>query len=303
LAADAEAIRSGIRGSDYAKELLTLARMGHNAAPVCALGMVRASNLERRVRAVCSEAPHFTRGQVGLLGLFLASAALASSTVRLRTGGPNMRNTILSALLTSAALSAGTINGTVHDAKGTPVADADVTLTNPDTSATEQHMTGADGTFSFAGNKAGQYILRIEKAGFASVFRVFDMNADSNIGRDFTLPNEGDQSVADVVTSGSENQKKVKVGGAVAQNNLIRKVQPVYPSAAKVDHIQGAVEIDAVISKDGLPVELRVVSSPDDSLSESALEAVRQWRYRPTLLNGQPVEIETRIMVNYTLAQ
>ncbi|MBV9444174.1 MAG: energy transducer TonB, partial [Acidobacteriaceae bacterium] len=48
-------------------------------------------------------------------------------------------------------------------------------------------------------------------------------------------------------------------------------------------------------------VEMRVLSSPSDDLSESALEAVRQWRYRPTLLNGEPVEIRTTVIVNYTL--
>jgi TonB family protein len=63
------------------------------------------------------------------------------------------------------------------------------------------------------------------------------------------------------------------------------------------------VELEATISKDGVPVELRVLRSPSDDLSESSLEAVRQWRYRPTLLNGQPVEIVTDVIVNYTLSQ
>jgi TonB family protein len=61
------------------------------------------------------------------------------------------------------------------------------------------------------------------------------------------------------------------------------------------------VELEIRVTKDGVPAELRVVRSPSDELSESALEAVRQWRYRPTLLNGSPVEIISTVIVNYTL--
>jgi protein TonB len=65
--------------------------------------------------------------------------------------------------------------------------------------------------------------------------------------------------------------------------------------------IQGTVELAAAISKEGVPLELRVISSSDDDLSESALEAVGQWRYRPTLLNGEPMEIETVVTISCTL--
>jgi TonB family protein len=56
------------------------------------------------------------------------------------------------------------------------------------------------------------------------------------------------------------------------------------------------------VSKDGVPQEIRVISSPSDDLTQSALEAVRQWRYRPLLLNGAPVEVVTDVIVSYTLA-
>ena len=81
---------------------------------------------------------------------------------------------------------------------------------------------------------------------------------------------------------------------------MTTKVQPIYPEAAKAARVQGTVKMEATISKDGVPIELRVLSSPSDDLSQSALEAVRQWRYRPTLLNGNPIEIVTDIVVNYT---
>jgi protein TonB len=79
-------------------------------------------------------------------------------------------------------------------------------------------------------------------------------------------------------------------------------VHPVYPSSAKAARVQGKVLLETVISADGVPQEIRVISSLSDNLTQSALDAVRQWRYSPTLLNGQPVEVVTEVMVNYTLA-
>ena len=215
-----------------------------------------------------------------------------------------MKRTMLSALLTSAGLSAATIGGTVHDGSGAAIADAKIVLTNPDTAAKEEMVTGSDGKFNFSGSGAGQYILRIEKAGFASIFREFDVKAESNLAREFTMPPEGGQAVADNIVGTDEEQlKAIRIGGQVAQSNLLRKVQPVYPVAAKAAGTQGTVQVEATISKDGLPIELRVVSSPSDDLSASSLEAVRQWQYRPTLLNGEPVVIATTVIVNYTLSK
>lgn len=84
--------------------------------------------------------------------------------------------------------------------------------------------------------------------------------------------------------------------------NLDHKVQPVYPPEAKKARVQGKVVLAAVIGKDGIIENLRVVSGPK-KLQESALDAVKQWTYKPYLLNGEPVEVETKINVIYTLAK
>jgi TonB family protein len=310
FACDAEAIRSGFRSSDYASELLAVAKSASRDWKVSssALAMIRTSDLEDRVRAMLRPSTPLLRpAKTYVLGLILGSAAIAASAVNFRShepGGSNMRRTMLSALLTSAGLSAATVSGTVHDVSGAAIADAKVTINNPDTAAKEEAVTGSDGKFSISGSAAGQYILRIEKPGFASIFREFDLKAESNMTRDFTMPIDGAEAVADNLVAANEEQpKKIRVGGQVAQNNLFRKVQPLYPAAAKAARIQGTVELEAVISKDGVPSELRVVSSPNDDLSASSLEAVRQWRYRPTLLNGNPVNIVTTVIVNYSLSQ
>jgi TonB family protein len=214
-----------------------------------------------------------------------------------------MKRTLMSGLLTSVGLSAATLTGTVHDPSGNAVASATVTVQNPDTGSKQETATDADGKFSLSGAASGQYILKVEKPGFATVLREFDLGGNSSMDRQLTMSPEGSQqSAADLVTDNDNPAKVVAIGGRVAQSNLTERIQPTYPTAAKAAGTQGTVQIKATISKDGIPVDLQVVSSPSSDLSESALESVRQWRYRPTLLNGAPVEVTTTVIVNYTLA-
>jgi TonB family protein len=81
---------------------------------------------------------------------------------------------------------------------------------------------------------------------------------------------------------------------------IVSQVQPVYPKAAKQARVEGAVVIGAVISKDGVPQKLKVISGPMD-LQQSAIVAVSHWRWEPYLLNGEPVEVETTVNVIYAL--
>ena len=94
----------------------------------------------------------------------------------------------------------------------------------------------------------------------------------------------------------------LRVTTGVAEANLIRRVMPLYPPLAKSARVQGTVEFTAVISKEGTIENLRLVRG-HPLLVEAAREAVLQWKYRPTLLNGQPVEMVTDILVNFTLSQ
>ena len=89
-----------------------------------------------------------------------------------------------------------------------------------------------------------------------------------------------------------------KVSSGVMEGNLIRKVDPPYPSMAKIAHIQGDVVLQATISKGGTIENLRGVSG-HPILIQAAMEAVRQWKYRPYELNGEPVEVETTITVRF----
>ncbi|HVA01790.1 MAG TPA: TonB family protein [Terriglobia bacterium] len=94
--------------------------------------------------------------------------------------------------------------------------------------------------------------------------------------------------------------QRIRVGGQVEAAKLIFGPKPEYPPLAKMARIQGTVRLEALIAKDGTIKDLKILSG-HPLLVKAALSAVQQWRYQPTLLNGQPVEVETEIDVNFTL--
>jgi protein TonB len=94
----------------------------------------------------------------------------------------------------------------------------------------------------------------------------------------------------------------LKVGGNVQAARILNRVQPLYPPLARQTRISGTVRLHAIISKDGSIQQLEVISG-HPLLQQAALDAVRQWRYQPTLLNGEPVEVDTTIDVIFSLNQ
>jgi protein TonB len=95
--------------------------------------------------------------------------------------------------------------------------------------------------------------------------------------------------------------QRVRVSAGVTEGLLIHKVQPNYPPLARSARIQGQVVLQAVIGKDGTIQNLHAVSG-HPMLTPAAIDAVKQWRYKPYFLNGEPVEVDTQITVNFTLA-
>jgi len=91
-----------------------------------------------------------------------------------------------------------------------------------------------------------------------------------------------------------------RISGGVIAGNLINKVTPTYPPIARAAHVGGQVVLHAIISKQGTIESLQAISGPD-MLKSAALDAVRQWRYKPYLLNGDPTEVDTTITVNFNL--
>ncbi len=120
------------------------------------------------------------------------------------------------------------------------------------------------------------------------------------------LPVEPADGVVEVLRSTPINLPniaihKIRVSSGVAQGLLVRRVTPQYPALARQARIQGTVVLQAVIGKDGTVQNLRVISG-HPMLTEAAIAAVRQWLYRPYYLNGEAVEVDTQINVNFTVA-
>jgi protein TonB len=92
-----------------------------------------------------------------------------------------------------------------------------------------------------------------------------------------------------------------RISGGVMAGSIISRVQPMYPPIAKVAHMSGTVVLRAIISKTGSITSLQVASTTNAMFNNAALDAVKQWKYKPYLLNGEPTEVDTTITVNFTL--
>jgi TonB family protein len=94
--------------------------------------------------------------------------------------------------------------------------------------------------------------------------------------------------------------RAARISAAVMAGSILSKPNPRYPESAKQNHIQGSVILHAFITKDGNIRSLRLVGAPDPDLAIAAIAAVKQWRYKPYLINGEPTEVETTITVNFS---
>ena len=228
--------------------------------------------------------------------------------------------TTLCLLLPLAALSLpgqnvpGKLSGIIHDPSGTGVRNATVILTGHKSNMVVMTVSDANGNFSFKALPAGGYEIKVVKRGFET-YRgpELALEPDHDLPQNITLDVASVMEEVDVVPEGtvkplpeSENGGKpsrLRLGGDVQASKVVNKVTPVYPASAKSAGVQGTVILHAVIGMDGRPLSLRVMNNDvDPELARAAIEAVSQWRYQPTLLNGEPIEVDTTIMVKFSLA-
>jgi TonB family protein len=101
--------------------------------------------------------------------------------------------------------------------------------------------------------------------------------------------------------NGGASNRRLRVGGDIKPPASVAKVNPIYPEYAQAAGIQGAVILEVVIGEDGSVVEAWVLQSVPE-LDQAAIDAVTQWRYEPTLMNGEPVEVELVVTINFTLS-
>ena len=303
-------LNSGIPATDYASQLLDLARTLGNSRRrwATALAVARPSSLERRLLAMLNPSINRHRlSQRARLMIPLAAICLLIPLAALRLPAQNL---------------SGTFAGTVYDASGTGVRNATVIMTTPKTFALggkqyatneiEMTTTDAEGKFSFKSLPAGEYEVKILKSGFEEYRQpqvLLEAGRDNSLNATLKLGSVMEEVY--VVPEGAakpspESQNggpvRLRLGGDVEAAKRVRKVQPVYPATAKEAGVQGTVILHAIIGLDGRPLSLRVMNKDvDPDLARASVEAVSQWRYQPTLLNGQPVEVDSTIQVVFTL--
>jgi len=301
LACDDCVLNSGIQPSEYANQLLDLARsLQHSGrAWSLALAIARRSNLERRFAAMLN--PSVNRHGLSLKSRLLT--ALSAFCLLLP----------LAVLRLPAQNVARKFSGTIRDVSGAAVPNATIIMTNNKANVVEMTASDAAGNFGFKTLPAGEYEMKALKRGFVEykapqVVLEPGREASQNV----TLKIAAVMDEVDVLAEGtakplpssgtSGKPARLRVGGDVEAAKRLNLVTPVYPQAAKAAGIQGTVILHAIIGMDGTPLSLRVMNGDiDPELTRSAVEAVSKWRYRPTLLNGEPIEVDTTIMVNFKL--
>jgi TonB family protein len=205
---------------------------------------------------------------------------------------------------TTAATKTGTITGIVVDTSGARLQGAWVWLIGrPGPSAfVKTTVTDAAGNFGFKDVTAGRYSLEADFPGKAPSYRTISVKPGGPAPFfQFVLESGAAAGGATHPTMLGKAPKRIRINGEVEAAKAISQPPPKYPQSAKARGVQGLVRIDAIISAAGAPEQLSVMSSPDKELSKAAVDAVRQWRYRPTLLNGKPVAIETEVDVDFSL--
>lgn len=233
------------------------------------------------------------------------------------------------------AQDANKFGGTISDPSGLPIANATISMISKKTHEIQMTTSDREGKYVFVSLTGGDYELRVQKRGFAetrAMLSTFGAGRDS-LKNDITLdvasasdeinviepggPQKGvsggvaggvgqgvSGGVSGGVANGSAKTIRIRIGGDVEAAKAIEKVPPVYPERAKAAGVQGTVFLHAVIGIDGTPQSLKVMNNQIDAdLARAAVEAVSKWRYQTTLLNGEPIEVDTTIQVNFTLAK
>jgi TonB family protein len=298
LACDDGVLRLGYRNSEYAEHLVEVARSirTNPEALSPSVPMACRSQLETRVRAILN--PTKNRGNVTMMMKFSATACTALAIV------------LFSSVNGSAASTS--VTGTISDPSGGRVPNA-VVLLIPSVRGAKQitKASNASGEWEVRTLPAGDYRMEIKVPGFRAHQQQITVAADRTLRFDVqmqlgsiqeTLTVQGETSY--VPQRATSTPQRIRVGGNVQAAKVVKMVRPEYPPQVKEAGISGTVVLQAVISREGDVLNIQVLSPEvDRDLITAATDAVMQWKYEPTLLNGAPVEVVTQINVNFTLAR
>jgi TonB family protein len=287
-ACDDLVLARGIDAHDYALHLLEFARQQRRLP---AAAMAEVSNLEGRLMAILN--PEMRRNVAGR-GALVASLALVALTLPMTMG---------------MTQNSRTVAAVVVDASGAAVPDA-VVLLKPSAGGVIERTSGEDGTATFPGIASGLYTLEVHARGFRAAGNSLEvLPGDGPIVRKVamelghvqeTMGVQADRP-AGVAARHDAVQGPSSKGGQTEMPKLVKMVRPAYPAEAKAAGVEGSVVLQVVISAEGMPTALKVISSPADSLSQAAMDAVKGWQYMPAKLNGAPTECVSDVTLNFEL--
>lgn len=233
-----------------------------------------------------------SRRAIATLAVVLLLVALPVAILRARQAGP------------------APLTGTIYDVTGGVMPGVEVALV--DTNEIKQVVTSnASGQFEFPLVGPGKYVLEATLPGFRSLRHELELRDTRDWTRAVTLQVGDLQETVTVRASRVTTQsrapfsaepQRLRVGGNVRAPLKELDVRPVYPAAMREAGLTGVVPIEAVIGRDGTVASVRVLSAqvhPDFTIA--AVDAVRQWRFTPTLLNGEPVEVVMTVRVRFDL--
>jgi TonB family protein len=304
-ACDDAVLKLGVEGQAYATELVDLARAFRSARPVFvpAAAIARPSSLERRVRAMLNV--HLDRDPITRTASLAAAIVLAVVTVLVAGFGA------------SAQSQFGSVSGSISDQNGRALAGVTLVLSNATAQTKYEVKSDGSGHYEFVSVPAGNYELTFEFIGMSAIKReglgvaggrAAEVNAVMKIGSVM-------ETLQIVAGPGPEPTAKPRLmqvprvetpdpcatsaaGGCVRPPVKIRDVRPIFP--AGVNAGSGSVVIlEGRIDVNGLMTDVEVLRSPDPALSNAAVDAVKDWEFLPTHLDGQPIETRMTVTVNF----
>ncbi len=295
-ACDDIVLAGGVAARDYASDLVAVARLCRPSGrrPASTLSMANPSTLERRISAMLNPGLDRSRPSRRLLaacGGLLLTLTLAIAAVAAQQAAPS------------------TLSGILYDQTGAVLPGVAVTLEDA-SKATTTVTSNATGRVDFPTVAPGRYVLSAGLPGFKSFRQEFELRDGRDWDRVITLQlGELSESISvreTRMTAPPAPQPQmptpVRVGGNIRVPKKLVDVRPIYPVSMRAAGREAVVKIDAVIGKDGSVSFARVLNAdihPDFAIA--AVDAVRQWKFSPTLLNGVPVDVAMVVSVAFNL--
>jgi TonB family protein len=296
-ACDDAVLTAGVRPREYAAHLLALARTCRRPGPgwAGATPMARPSTLERRFAAMLN--PTVDRRPLSFRALALTAVVLMAVT--LPAAAFRARQTLPLPL-----------TGSVYDTSGAVLPGVELTVEDAKRNKS-QAVTDAKGQFEFPQLAPGHYVLQAALPGFRALRHEFELRQERDWDRAITLQVGEVQetiNVSEQRTNGSaapppSGPQRVRVGGNIRTPRKLKDVRPIYPPSMRDAGREGVVPIEALIGRDGLVHSVRVLSANiHPAFAVAAADAVRQWTFSPTLLNGVPVEVTMTVTITFSLS-